>query len=79
MELTPMTWTAITTVFVGGVAWGAVKVALNGTRTRVKEIQSELHMHIREEHEADVETHERIARMETKIDMLLEMEQERRR
>lgn len=56
---------------VGG-AWGGAKVALNGTRERVKEIQDDLSSHITEEHALDMETHARIARLETKIDILVE-------
>ena len=45
----------------GGVAWGSVRQALNGTRERVKRIESE-----HDDHK------DRLARIETKIDILLE-------
>ena len=61
-----------TALFVGGVAWGATKSALNGTKTAVKEIKDELHSHISDETKADIVTHERIASVETKVDILLE-------
>jgi hypothetical protein len=44
-----------------GAAWGGAKVALNGTRLRVKELE-----------QADRDKTDRLARIETKIDMLLE-------
>ena len=50
-----------TLVFAAGSAWGAVKVGMNGTKDRLK--------HLEEEHEGIVD---RLARVETKIDMLLE-------
>ena len=77
VEWSPATWSVLTAVFVGGAAWGGTKKALNGTRQRVKDVQEQLTVHIKEEHDADVETHERIARMETKIDILLERDNRR--
>ena len=71
MDLATLWPSAVTAIFVGGVAWGATKSALNGTRDRVRSIQDELRNHITEEHNADMETHERIARVETKLDMLI--------
>ena len=44
-----------------GAAWGGAKVALNGTRERVRHLE-----------ESDRDVHDRLARMETKIDILLE-------
>lgn len=44
-----------------GSAWGGAKVALNGTRLRVKELE-----------QADKDKTDRLARIETKIDLLLE-------
>lgn len=61
-----------------GAAWGAVKMSLNGTRVRVKEIQSDLEahredlrIHMREEHADYMGQQDRLARVETKIDLLL--------
>jgi hypothetical protein len=50
-----------TAIFTGGVAWGAVKVTLNGTKARVQRL---------EEQSADYA--DRLARIETKIDVLLD-------
>ena len=67
----PILWQIFTTIFLAGVAWGAVKYALNGTRHRVKEIHERLHTHINEENRADIVTHDRLARLETKVDLLI--------
>lgn len=72
MELTPFATSILTALFVSGAAWGATKTALNGTRLRVQEVHEKLTKHVDEEAHADRETHERIARVETKIDMILE-------
>lgn len=45
----------------GGAAFGGAKVALNGTRARVKDLEI-----------SDKEKADRLARIETKIDLLLE-------
>lgn len=45
----------------GGVAYGGAKAALNGTRLRVKELEA-----------SDKDKADRLARIETKIDILLE-------
>lgn len=72
MEFSPLLTSMGTAIFVGGVAWGATKSALNGTRMRVQQIHEELRSHIRDESSADMETHERITRVETKLDMLID-------
>jgi len=55
---------AIPFLAIGG-AWGGAKVALNGTREKVREIEVDVeHMKI--------DTIDRLARLETKIDSLLE-------
>lgn len=72
MEAYSMAYAILTAVFVGGIAWGASKSALNGTRTRVSEIQKELRQHIAEESGRDSEVRERIVRIETKVDVLIE-------
>ena len=62
MDIPYSAFTVIATgLFSGGAAWGAAKVALNGTRQRVKELE-----------ESDRLTIERLARIETKIDLILE-------
>ena len=55
-----------------GGAWGGAKVALNGTRARVKEMQNDLKDHMKEDESVQREMIDRAARMETKIDILLE-------
>lgn len=50
----------IATVFTGGAAWGAVKVTLNGTKARVEKLEAH-----------SIETTDRLARIETKVDQLL--------
>ena len=72
MELTQVAYSLMTALFVGGAAWGATKSALNGTRLRVQEVHKQLSDHIRDEVNADQETHERRARVETKVDIVLE-------
>lgn len=72
MEYATIVSSIATAIFVGGVAWGATKSALNGTKLRVQQVHDELREHMRDEANADVETHERIARVETKVDILLD-------
>jgi hypothetical protein len=57
----------ISGVGAAGAAWGAVKVSLNGTRSRVRKIESQMDEGLAKE--ADL--HDRLARLETKIDLLL--------
>ena len=57
----PLLWALSTGVFAGGIAFGGVKVALNGTKDRVKQLELEAHL-----------TTDRLARIETKIDTLVE-------
>lgn len=51
-----------------GGAWGAVKVTLNGTKERVRATEEK----VRQLDEARLDTHDRLARIETKIDRLME-------
>ena len=57
-------------VSIGG-AYGGAKVALNGTRERVREIKADLKEHIDADEEVQRETLDRLARIETKLDMLV--------
>ena len=72
----PVIVTVASTLFIAGVAygatWKAVKTTLNGTREDVKEIRDSLRSHIKEETNNDQVTHERIAVLETKIDIVSE-------
>lgn len=53
-------WTVGTGILVAGGAAGAVKVTLNGTRERVKELEAQSTDH-----------GDRLARIETKLDFLV--------
>ena len=59
-----------TALVTGGVAWGSVKQALNGTRAAVEETKQEVKEILHENHNF----HERLVKVETKIDILLEEE-----
>ena len=65
-------YTIGTGLFVLGAAWGGTKVALNGTREKVREIHERLSLHISDEVSADIVTHERVTRIETKVDLILD-------
>lgn len=56
---------------VGG-AWGGAMVALNGTRERVKSLATDLKTHIKDDEQLQRDMIDRAARMETKLDILLE-------
>ncbi len=73
MELVEFLKIAGPLLAVGG-AWGGARVALNGTRRTVQEVERNLRAHISEEHAADMHTHERIAKIETKLDILIDRE-----
>ena len=64
-------YSTMSAVFVAGTTIGYIKKTLNGTTERVKEIQSSLNNHIAEESDNDTETHERIAKVETKVDLII--------
>lgn len=55
-----------------GGAWGGAKVALNGTRERVKVVEHTIRQHIADEHEHDMKHAERLSAVETKIDILID-------
>ena len=55
----------------GGVAWGAVRTALNGTKKRVVEINETLNKHVEDDHRVQLEAVQRLARIETKLDEVL--------
>ena len=64
-------YAVLTAVFSAGAAWAGVKVSLNGTKRRVEETHERLARHIQDESKADLITHERIASIETKLDIAL--------
>ena len=51
-------------------AWGGTRQALNGTRERVKDINSKMDLHIQNTLAKHTEISERLATVETKVDML---------
>lgn len=57
-----------------GAAWGGAKAALNGTRRRVRSLEEDLSEHKKDSFQNHIDAVERLARLETKIDMLLEKE-----
>jgi len=54
-------------VFAGGAAWGGAKKALNGSRERIKIIDSKLDAHIHVTNLSRLEMTDRLARIETRI------------
>ena len=64
MELAKM---AIPLLAIGG-AWGGAKAAINGTRKRVQDIESDL----KDSAQQRTDMVQRMTRVETKIDILLE-------
>lgn len=63
---------ALSVVGSGGIAWGAVRAGLNGTRGDVKEIRTTLQAHVNEDHRLQVEQVEIVTRIETKLDGMIE-------
>ena len=55
-----------------GGAWGGAKVALNGTRERVQRIEIEFREHEERDEILQREMIDRAARIETKLDILME-------
>lgn len=62
----PVIWAIGTALFTGGVAFGGVKVALNGTRERIKLVEVGYADHS-----------DRLARIETKVDLILDQTKQR--
>jgi hypothetical protein len=56
----------------GGLAWGGARAALNGTKARVTKIDNTLDEHVAEDHVVQLETVQRLASIETKLDLLLQ-------
>lgn len=61
----------LTVVGSGGIAFGSTRMALNGTKAKVAEIQTTLTTHVAQDHATQIETVQRLTRIETKIDTLL--------
>lgn len=70
-----MDWVTLLAVssplFAGGAAWGGAMVALNGTRKRVRHVESRQTIDEELRARQHVETVERLAKIETKLDMML--------
>jgi hypothetical protein len=56
---------------VGG-AWGGAKAALNGTRNRVKHLETEFANHKQTTDLKHTDTIDRLARIETKLDLFMQ-------
>lgn len=67
----PITITIASAIFAGGAAWGGAKAALNGTKNRVKKMETDFVIHMRDDHVVQSQMLDRLARVETKIDLLL--------
>jgi hypothetical protein len=65
-------YAVLTGIFAAGAAWGGSRAFWNGTKNRVEEVHRMLSAHIKEETDNDKLTHERLAKVETKVDMLSE-------
>lgn len=68
------TWmisSAVGLMTIGG-AYGGAKVALNGTRERVRELKEDFEQHAADDTAIQRETIDRLARIETKLDYLKE-------
>jgi hypothetical protein len=62
----PILYSVLSAMFTGGVAYGGFKVALNGTKNRISKLEE-----VEERAEMErIKTHERLASLETKIDMI---------
>jgi hypothetical protein len=64
----PIAWSILSAVFTGGIAFGGFKVALNGTKDRIDKLEEQE----QDTQEHRVEVAERLASLETKIDIILE-------
>lgn len=61
----------LTGVATVAAAWGGTKVALNGTRDRVKNVEHDMVQHKSMNQKQHIETVERLTRIETKLDTQL--------
>lgn len=70
-------WPALTVVASAGAAWGAVKHSLNGTRERVSKIETALADHAEKDDQLQNDTIDRLARIETKLDVIADRRRKR--
>lgn len=68
MVVDPYVISVASAVFAGGMAWGGARRALNGSRERIKVIETKLDRHMAETVITRVEVGERLARIEARID-----------
>lgn len=71
MDVGVIPYAIVSGVFAAGAAMGGVKAALNGSKKKIDEMHKQLHSHINDEVSADQETHNRITRLETKMDLII--------
>jgi len=71
LSLGPLSYAVITGIFAAGASVGAVKKTLNGSKEKIDDIHRRLANHIYEESHADAETHSRITKLETKMDLII--------
>ena len=57
----PVLWAVGTAIFTGGIAWGSVKHAINGTKERLGKVE-----------DTSSDNTQRLTRVETKIDILID-------
>ena len=67
MELIELLRIATPLLAIGG-AWGGAKVALNGTRNRVKTLETRFEEHDYRNNQRHLELIDRLARIETKLE-----------
>lgn len=63
-----LAWKVATVLFTGGVAFGGVKVALNGTKRRLDQLEDNEQVGV----DSRIKVAERLTAVETKIDMIYE-------
>lgn len=61
----------VSAAFTGGVAWGTVKSALNGTRQRVRNVEEKVEALDEKMDEHQLEAIKEITAVSTKVDLLL--------
>ena len=59
-------------VVAGAAAWGGTRQALNGTRERVRAIDSKLDKHIEDDQEVQIKMVEGLAKVDTKLDSFIQ-------
>lgn len=60
------------TLIAGAAAWGGTRQALNGTRERVRNIETKLDTHISDDHEVQTKMVEGLTRVDQKLDSFIQ-------